>query len=329
MLVDIRVPVGRPLPEVAEFAARCEDAGFHGVGIHDHPHSGRDVYLALALAAQRTRRLALYPATSSPVVRHPVLLASAAHSLEEVAPGRVHLTVAPGFLAARSVGRPRATVAAMREAVSAIRRLLRGETVAVGEGTSRLRNVSAHPTPVYVLAAGPRMVELAGEVADGAVLMVGLHPAAIAAARRHLAEGARRAGRSLDGFPVVFIATIALGPAREVARRWIRGWFAPGQPFLAYPNASNLHWLREAGVAPPDPLAPEAIPDDLAAGIADAFGLFGPAEHCLERLLRARAEASVDRVFLFPAHTLEGGYDMPEAEVEAFARVIGPGLRRA
>ncbi len=326
MLVDIRVPVGRALPDVADFAARCEDAGFHGVGVHDHPHSGRDVYLALALAALRTRRLTLYPATSSPIVRHPVLLASAAHSLEEIAPGRVHLTVAPGFLAARSIGRPRATLATMREAVSTIRRLLRGDTVAVGEGTSRLRNVSAQPTPVYVLAAGPRMVELAGEVADGAVLMVGLHPAAIAAARRHLAEGARRAGRSLDGFPVVFIATIALGPARDVARRWIQGWFAPGQPFLAYPNASNLYWLGHAGLAVPDPLAPEAIPDDLAVCVADAFGLFGPPEHCLERLLRAREESSVERVFLFPAHTLEGGYEMPEAEVDAFARVIGPGL---
>src|SRR5688572_22789175 len=101
--VDLRVPVGVPLGEVADVIARAEDAGFHGVGVHDHPHSGRDVYMALALAAQRTKRVMLYPATSSPVVRHPVLLASAAHSLEELAPGRALLTLAPGFLAARSV----------------------------------------------------------------------------------------------------------------------------------------------------------------------------------------------------------------------------------
>ena len=63
MQVDLRVPVGLPLPELADFVAGCEDAGFAGVGIHDHPHSGRDVYVALALAAQRTRRLRLYPAT--------------------------------------------------------------------------------------------------------------------------------------------------------------------------------------------------------------------------------------------------------------------------
>ena len=87
--VSLRVPVGRPLRDLAAFIARCEEAGLDGVGIHDHPSSGRDSYVALALAAQATRRLRLFPATSSPLVRHPLLLASLAHSLEELAPGRV------------------------------------------------------------------------------------------------------------------------------------------------------------------------------------------------------------------------------------------------
>ena len=69
-----------------------------------------------------------------------------------------------------------------------------------------------------------------------------------------------------------------------------------------------------------------AISDDLAARIEDAFGLFGPPERCADRLLRAREEAGVEHVFLFPAHTLAGGYDMPEGEIEAFGRVIRPRL---
>jgi len=194
--VSLRVPVGRPLPALADFVTRCEAAGFDGVGIHDHPSSGRDVYVALALAARATRRLALFPATSSPIVRHPLLLASLAHSLEELAPGRARLTMAPGFISTRSIGKPRGTVAAMREAVRDVRRLLAGEAVGFGPTETRLRNRSAVPTPVFLLAAGPRMTELAGEVADGAFLMVGLDAAAIRAARGHLAEGARRAGRS-------------------------------------------------------------------------------------------------------------------------------------
>ena len=128
--VDIRVPVGRPLPELAAFIVRCEQAGFDGVGIHDHPSSGRNAYLALA--CQATQRLRLFPATSSPLVRHPLVLASLAHSLDEIAPGRTYLTVAPGFISTRSIGKPRAPVAVMREAIRDIRKLLAGERVEFG-----------------------------------------------------------------------------------------------------------------------------------------------------------------------------------------------------
>jgi 5,10-methylenetetrahydromethanopterin reductase len=324
--VAIRVPVGRTLPEIGAFVARCEDAGFDGVGIHDHPSSGRDAYMALALAALATQRLRLFPATSSPVVRHPLVLASLAHSLEEIAPGRTCLTVAPGFISTRNIGKPRAGVSFMREAIHDLRRLLAGEEVAFGPTSTRLRNPSAAPTPVYLLAAGPRMIELAGEVADGAFLFVGLHPASIRVALSHLAEGARRADRSLTGFPVVFVVTLGLGPDAEAGARWVRSWFAPGQPFLAYPSASNFRWLREAGIAIEEAHDPAAIPEDRAQQIADAFGLFGSPERCAERLLRAREEAGVGNVFLFPAHDLGGGYNMPDTEVHAFERVIRPRL---
>ncbi len=322
--IALRVPVGRPLPDVATFVARCEDAGFDGVGIHDHPSSGRDAYLALALAARATQRLRLFPATSSPAVRHPLVLASLAHSLEEIAPGRISLTVAPGFISTRSIGQPRAGLAFMREAIRDLRALLGGEEVAFGATSTRLRNRSATPTPVYLLAAGPRMIELAGEMADGVLLFVGLHPAAIRAALRHLEIGANRAGRSLAGFPVTFVVTIGLGPDAEVGARWVRSWFAPGQPFLAYPSVANLYWLREAGFDIDAAHDPAAISEDRAQQIADAFGLFGSPERCAERLLRAREEVGVEDVFLFPAHDLPGGYTMPEAEVQAFERIIRP-----
>ena len=62
----------------------------------------------------------------------------------------------------------------------------------------------------------------------------------------------------------------------------------------------------------------------LARQVADAFGCFGPPEHCAERLLRAKEEAGVDHVFFFPAHDREGGYAMPMTEIDAFRQVIGP-----
>src|SRR5439155_818776 len=108
----------------------------------------------------------------------------------------------------------------------------------------------------------------------GAFLMVGLHSASIRAALRHLEQGAARAGRSLSGFPVVFVITLGLGSA-EAGTRWVRSWFAPGQPFLAYPSASNLYWLKEAGFELEPTHDPAALGEDQARQIADAFGLFG------------------------------------------------------
>ena len=326
MKVDIRVPVGLPVRETANFIAGCEAAGFSGVGVHDHQHSGRDVFLTLALAAERSSRLTLYPATTNPVTRHPMVLASLAHSLEEIAPERVRLTVGPGYLAVGNIGRPRATVEAMRQAILTIRRLLRGERLEFNGVETRLRNLSDRPTPIFMTAAGPRMVELAGEVADGALLLVGLHPRAVKAARRRLEAGAARAGRSLDEFQTIFITPTTVSDDGPAARRFPQQWFRPGQPYLKYPSDSNLVWLREAGIDLADDFAPENISDSQAEAICDAFGLFGTPDECLARLRRARAESGIDHVFIFPTHTQEGGYDMPRAAVDAFRDVIIPGL---
>ena len=326
MKVDIRVPMGLPVRETAEFIARCEAAGFSGVGMHDHQHSGRDVFLTLALAAERTSHISLYPATTNPVTRHPMVLASLAHSLEEIAPERVRLTVGPGYLAVGNIGRRRATVDAMRQAILTIRGLLRGERLRFNGVESRLRNVSDRPTPVFMTAAGPRMVELAGEVADGAMLLVGLHPKAVEAARRRLEIGAARSGRSLDGFQTIFITPTTVSDDGPAARRFPQQWFRADQPYLKYPSDSNLVWLREAGIDLADDFVPENISDGQAAEICDAFGLFGTPEECLARLKRARSESGIDHVFIFPTHTQDGGYDMPQAEVDAFRDTIIPGL---
>ena len=113
------------------------------------------------------------------------------------------------------------------------------------------------------------------------------------------------------------MVTLGLGPDAEMGMRWVRSWFAKGQPFLNYPSVANLRWLKEAGFEVEEAYDPASIPEDQARQIADAFGLFGPPERCAERLLQAHEEAGVEQVFLFPAHDLAGGYEMPEV-VRAF-----------
>jgi 5,10-methylenetetrahydromethanopterin reductase len=172
------------------------------------------------------------------------------------------------------------------------------------------------------------MVELAGEVADGALLLVGLHPKAIAAARLCLEAGARRAGRDLRQFTQVFVTPMALDDGSGDARRWPQRWLTKGHPWITYPSVSNLHWLREAGLDLPDDVSPAQVTDQMSERICDAFGLFGTAEECAQRLERAVREAGIDHVFIFPAHTLESGYDMPDRDMEAFRDVIFPALSR-
>lgn len=311
-----------------EFARRCEDAGLSGVGVHDHHHTGRDVFMTLGAMAQRTGPLCLYPATSNVISRHPLVLAALANSLHELAPGRTMLTVAPGFLSVEKAGERPAARERLRQVVPALRDLLsRGE--ADLDGTRlELTHVPGERVEVALLASGPKLLELAGEVADGVVMLAGLHPDAVESAREYVRRGAKRAGRDPQELSEILIVPIAVGE-RSWAEGWPTAWFRAGQPWLRYPSASNLHWLRHAGVDIPDDYRPEELTTATARRVCDAFGLFGPPEHCAERLLRARAETGAQRVFLFPAHDWAGAYDLPSAEVEAFRRVIGPRLAAA
>lgn len=144
--VGLRVPLGAPLPELASFAARAERAGLDGIGVPDHHHTGRDAYLALAAMALSTSRLRLFPATSNVVTRHPLVLAALLASLDELAPGRAELTVAPGFLSVEKAGRPRATRDALGRAVRTLRGLLH-DGVAEQDGRTPTARAATSPRP--------------------------------------------------------------------------------------------------------------------------------------------------------------------------------------
>jgi len=326
MQVSIRVPLGRPLPELAEFAARCEQAGLSGVGVPDHHHTGRDAYLALAAMALRTNRVTLFPATSNVVTRHPLVMASLVSSLDELAPGRVMLTVAPGFLSVERAGEPRARRQRLGEVVLALRGLLDAGRATLDGHDLTLDNRPAGGSRVVVLASGPRLLELAGEVADGVMMLVGLDPRSVAAAREHVRRGAERAGRDPAALEEILIVPFGLGSDEGSARTWPQRWFRPGHQWLRYPSASNLGWLRHAGLDLADDFDPATVSDELAGQICDAFGLFGTADECAERLLRAREELGLQHAFLFPTHTWANHYELPRAEVAAFADVIGPAV---
>ncbi len=312
LTVDVGIPLGLSLAETVRFAQRAEVLGFHGVGVADHLGHGRDAFAALTLIAAQTSRITLYPSATNPVTRHPYVLTDLVTTLNELAPGRVKLALAPGDGGVRPSGRRPATVAEVRDAVLAIRRLLRGESVHEGAGPSTHRTHTSEPPPVAVVASRPRMTELAGEVGDEATLMAGLEDRMLELADHHLKSGARRSGRSLDGFRVTHYTLVAMASdaaqARERAREWLHLWLRQGQFSAA---------LRAVGVDVPPFEGPGDIPDDLLARLCDLLFVAGTPEACAELLQRLEAQGVKHIACMLP-----GGAATAWRTMDALAEVL-------
>src|SRR5262249_20634449 len=142
------------------------------------------------------------------------------------------------------------------------------------------------PVRVYPGALGPRMLELAGEIADGALLNW-LAPDPVAASIRHVEAGARRAGRSLADFEIAaFVRTCVTddpAPARQWLAREITGYaivdayaaFFRSSGFTAEVDAINTAWKAgdRAGAV-----------TRVSSRVLDGLGAIGPAQSCRERI---------------------------------------------
>lgn len=221
--IHIGGPASAPLTQQVAFIKRAEDLGFDGVGIADNVQDGHDVYMALALAAEQTSKIELYPAITNPVTRHPFVLASLANSLAELAPGRTKLAIGTGDTGVAQAGLRSATMNELRQAVQTIQQLLRGDSVgfaAGGEG--RIHNPIAPPTPVAVAASGPRALELAAEIGDEVMLTVGLDPRIVKAVELHWRTARKRlVGPSATSRSPTIRSYRSTAMAKSPARRFI------------------------------------------------------------------------------------------------------------
>jgi alkanesulfonate monooxygenase SsuD/methylene tetrahydromethanopterin reductase-like flavin-dependent oxidoreductase (luciferase family) len=114
------------------------------------------------------------------------------------------------------------TLALMRDYVTVVRGLVNGEEVNYEGETVTLRGMSlgispAPKTPVYLGALGPRMLELAGELADGASLNW-CTPEQIAWSRERVADGAAKAGRQPSEINVTEYIRICVDDDVDAAR---------------------------------------------------------------------------------------------------------------
>jgi 5,10-methylenetetrahydromethanopterin reductase len=153
--------------------AVAEELGYSRAWLFDTPHQSPDVWMMLALAAERTRTIGLGPGVLVPTLRHPMVNASAAAALAALAPGRVAVAFGTGFAGARAMGSAPSTWAFLSTYVSAFRGLLRGDVIDWNGSRMQMMHPEGHGTarpidvPVLISALGPKGLAVTKELADG------------------------------------------------------------------------------------------------------------------------------------------------------------------
>jgi len=210
-----------------DYVKYAEEKGFEGVW-QAESRLVRDAIVPMAAYAAVTKRLRVGSGVINNWTRNIGLLAATFLTLDDLAPDRIICGIGAWWdPLARNVGIERTRpLLAMRETVEVLRRLLNMERVTfhgefhhvdgieldVVHGRREPRNV-----PIMIGATGPKMMELTGEIADGAVLNYCVPPEYNDSAIDLLAKGAKNAGRTLDEIDRPQLIVCSVNHDREAA----------------------------------------------------------------------------------------------------------------
>ncbi|HUO42109.1 MAG TPA: LLM class flavin-dependent oxidoreductase, partial [Methylomirabilota bacterium] len=136
----------------------------------------KSAWTLAALALRSTKRVKVALGVTSPVRRHPQILAIEAATINEISVDRLVLGVGIATGAIRNYGLQMEPLPAMRDTVAIIRGLLADATTEFSYSgkvfsTRRPQKPFRIPNlPIFLGAIGPQMLDLAGEIADGLIL---------------------------------------------------------------------------------------------------------------------------------------------------------------
>ncbi len=310
MRLGIVLWADRDIRRLADLAVCAEEVGFDDVWWPDH-YMHRDVGATLTACALATERVRVGTAVTSPLLRHPGALASLFATLSEVAPGRIVAGLGPGgweLPAQLGIHQPK-PFTATRDAVEVIVALLRGERArAEPEATfpvsdAGLDYTPAGPVPLYLAARGPRMMALAGELADG-VITHSLSVPFLERVVEQVTAGAARSHRPTGACEIALWVEIALDDDVDRARDLLRArcLYMVGGEYS--PEMIPLYGLDPAEVMPVseavrrrDPDAASLITDQMV----DAFAICGSVAGAADRIAALR-DAGVAQLILSVGH---------------------------
>ena len=136
----------------------------------------------------------------------------------------------------------------MRACIRTVKTLLAGDAVDFQGTPGRLGYAIGRDIPVLMAASGPKAIELAGEIADGVLLLVGFTPGIVDVVLTCLEQGARRSGRRLEDLEIVWAVRTGTASTTAEAGVW-RPW-RRGSPRLPHAGPRRLSPAGGPGYLP-------------------------------------------------------------------------------
>ncbi len=224
MIVEVELSPVVTGAELTDLAKLVDDAGADRLGISDVAML-RDSFLMQAMCAQATRRAHIGSLVSNPYVRHPVTVAAALATLNEISGGRAFLGIGVGAgLSNLGIDQSR-PARRLEEFLTVVCRLLTGERLDWDGPDYRITGARIAPdiagaVPVVVGTRSRRIATMAGRMADAVV--VGAREMTADALQRYrdwVHDGARSAGRDPDDVEIAPRVTLCVSRDGDAARR--------------------------------------------------------------------------------------------------------------
>jgi 5,10-methylenetetrahydromethanopterin reductase len=321
---------------IVEDVQLVERLGYASVWLGDAQLLWREMYVLLGAASSATTRITVGAGVTNVATRHLSVTASAMATLQELSHGRAAVGVGVGGTSTGMVGLPHTTRAELARAIATVRALCQGQPVDTPRGAMRLVFGGAGKCPPIVIAAsGPKVLRLAGEIGDGAMVGGGAcAPALLRAKLRAVREGREAAGRAGRPFRTYLATPAAVHPDERQALAAVKSQVAVAvglvnDDWQLGDAARQAGELARAAYDHNEHMSPEAsakfaaiIPDE----VAREFAIAGTAAQCVERVQQIFA-LGVDEVLLTPFAVAGGSRS---EMIEALAQeVVWPALRGA
>jgi 5,10-methylenetetrahydromethanopterin reductase len=273
--------------KIGYMAKLAEDAGFENIWITDH-YNNRDVWTTLAVLSLLTNKIKLGTGVTNPYTRNVAITASSIASINELSGGRAILGIGPGDKATfDKMGidwdKPLTRV---KESVLAIRAFLAKQQVSQAGFKGAQLAFSAGKIPIYIGAQGPKMLELAGAIADG-VLINASHPDDFKFAVPMIRQGAEKAGRKPEDVQVCAYASFSADKDQTKAvnaSKIVVAFIVAGSP----ENVLERHGIGiDEARKISDALAKydfKSAMDAVTPGMVEAFSVSGTPQDCRARV---------------------------------------------